>query len=357
MGGRDDRRYGPGEPPGAVPPPPTFRPSWQRGAPEAEPSWPTPSGGPAPTSGGGWSGGPAGPVYPDDPHRYPPSRRDQAGMDRGRSAPGSAGRVVASQYAGQGRPGPDAGKLPNRLWMSVLGVVLVVALLAVGVVGTLFMLHDNGSGSANAGPPKHDISNQVVDPTPLSVAEVFPAATVAPDPAGTPYQVEGKPELSPSCATAAVGTMATLLANQGCTQVVRATLLSPDQAYVITAGIFNMRDKAGAGAADNAIKAGIGPQKGRFTGYAVGGATAVIGTVATQLGWDSEGHFLVYCVVARADGKAIGGGDQATAKIINDMVEVTLKGTVIAARITPRPSPSASGKAGGAQPGGGPSGK
>jgi hypothetical protein len=305
-------------------------------------------------------------MHPDgDLHGYPPARRGQAGMAAGRSAPGRgapAGRVVVSQYAGGqgGPPGRDDGKLPNKLWMSVLGVVLVVALLSVGVVGTLFMLHDNGSNSANAGPPKHDISNQQVDPAALSVAEVFPAATVAPDPAGTPYQVVGKPQLSADCTTAAVGTMAALLTSQGCTQVVRATLLSPDQAYVVTTGIFNLRDKAGAGAASAAVKSGIGAKKGRFTGLAAGGSTNVIGSVATQLGWDSEGHFLVYCVVARADGKTIDTSDQSTAKIINDMVEVTLKGTVIAARITPRPasaSPSGKPAGGGAQPGNGPSGK
>jgi hypothetical protein len=322
-----------------------------------------------PTGGGGWSEGPGSPRrepgYPDDDYGYPAAGRprtagqpDRPLAARASVAPPGRG-VVPPQRPGRGEPGDpgENGRLPNKLWMPVLGGVLAVALLAIGVVGALFVLRDNGD-SANAGPPKHDISNQQVDSTPLSTDEVFPATTVAPNPAGTPYQVVTKLE-SDDCTTAAVGNLATLMTDQGCTQVVRATLLSPDQAYVVTTGIFNMRDKAGATAADAAIRADVGTKKGRFTGLAAGGSTDVIGTAATQLGWDTEGHFLVYCVVARADGKTIDSGDAATAKIINDMVEVTLKGTVIAARITPH-SPSAgpsAGQSGAARPGGGPSGK
>ncbi|HEY2671395.1 MAG TPA: hypothetical protein VGJ07_13615 [Rugosimonospora sp.] len=263
-------------------------------------------------------------------------------------APAGRGTVSASGAAGRGAggrgwTGKDGDWLPNKLWMSILGGVVVVALVAVGVAGTLFLIHDHGSGSASAhGPdqqPKHDISSQQVDPTPLSTAEVFPTATVTPDPAGPAYQVV-KSEETGNCATGAVGDLATLMTSQGCTQLVRATLLSPDQVYVITMGIFNLRDKTGAQTADNTINSSVGAKKGRFPGLTAGGATDVIAQAATQLGWDYEGHYLAYCVVARADGKPIDGSDQAATKIINDMVEVDLKGTVIADRITPRPSPS-----------------
>jgi hypothetical protein len=225
--------------------------------------------------------------------------------------------------------------------MSILGGVVAVALVAVGVTGTLFMISDNGSGpaSAHAGRPKHDISNQQVDPKPLTTAEVFPAATITPNPAGPAYQVI-KSEETANCGTGAVGDLATLMTSQGCTQLVRAAVVSPDKTYVITTGIFNLRDKAGAEAADNAIEASIGAKKGRFPGLAAGSGTDVIAQAATQLGWDHEGHFLVYCVVARGDGKPIDASDQAATKIINDLVEVDLKGTVIADRISPRPSPT-----------------
>ncbi|GIH12200.1 hypothetical protein Raf01_03720 [Rugosimonospora africana] len=347
-GGRGERREpsGPGYPPAHVPPPPQYRPSWpSRGRPEAEPSWPSP--GSQDPHEGGWSdrGRPAGeygnPGYgrgPDDAGRRSGSAR--AGVATPSRAAGSA----SAGNRGNGRTGKDGDRLPSKLWMSILGGVTVVALVAVGTAGTLFMINDHGSGSASAhgsDKAKHDISNQQVDPKPLSTTEVFPAAAIAPDPAGPPYQVI-KSEETGNCGIGAVGDLATLMTNQGCTQVVRATVFSPDKTYVITTGIFNLRDKAGAQAADDAIDASVGGKKGRFPGLAAGSGTDVIASSATQLGWDHEGHFLVYCVVARSDGKPIDSGDQATTKIINDMVEIDLKGTVIADRISPRPAPSGS---------------
>jgi hypothetical protein len=231
--------------------------------------------------------------------------------------------------------------------VTVLGGVVVVALLVVLGIGGFIVFRGNGSGSSGAqangdsAPAKHDISSQQVDPKPLSVAEVFPAATIAPNPALAAYQVV-KPQLSADCGVAAVGTLATMLTNQGCTQVVRATLRSADQAYVITAGIFNLRDKAATSQASSSIKATVDGQQGRFTGYDVGGSTSVIAHTATQLGWDVQGHFLVYAVVAQANGKPIAGADPTAQKIINDMVEVYLKGTVIESRISPKPSPTPS---------------
>jgi hypothetical protein len=222
----------------------------------------------------------------------------------------------------------------------------VVALLAICGVGAFFMIRDDRAGPAGAKAAvdntasqaqKHDISSQQVDAAPLTVAEVFPTASVTPDPAGPAYPLV-KTQLSADCKAAAVGDLATLLANQGCTQVVRGTLVSPDKTYVITTGIFNLRNEASANQASTGIKTVVDGQKGRFTGFDAGGATSVIAKAATQLGWDTQGHFLVYCVIARSDGKPIDANDQNTTKIINDMVEVDLKGTVIATRISPKPA-------------------
>jgi hypothetical protein len=71
----------------------------------------------------------------------------------------------------------------------------------------------------------------------------------------------------------------------------------------------------------------------------------VIAKVATQLGWDSRGHFLAYAVVARADGTTIAANDPIVAKIINTIVEDYLKGTILQARVdaassSAKPSPS-----------------
>ncbi len=293
---------------------------------------------------------PTYPGYPD-PGRPSPGRRAATG--RAGVAPRQATRTESRAPAGRA----PADRLPQKLWMSVLGGAVVVALLAICGVGAYFMIRDDRSGPAGAKAAvddtatqaqKHDISSQQADPAPLTVAEVFPAATLTPDPAGPAYQVV-KSELVAGCKGAAVGDLANLLAAQGCTQVVRATLLSPDKAYVITAGLFNLRDQNAANQTSTGIKASVDGQKGRFTGFDAGGATSVIVKAATQLGWDTQGHYLAYCVVARADGKPIESGDQNTTKIINDLVEVDLKGTVIAARVSPKPTgtPSSQAKASG----------
>ena len=70
-------------------------------------------------------------------------------------------------------------------------------------------------------------------------------------------------------------------------------------------------------------------------GIETGGPSDVFAKAATQLGWDIRGHYLGYCVVARADGKAIDAGDQTARQVIDDLVEKYLLGTVIQARTTP----------------------
>jgi hypothetical protein len=147
-----------------------------------------------------------------------------------------------------------------------------------------------------------------------------------------------KTEATADCKAAAVGDLPAVLASQGCTQVVRATLTSADKAFVVTVGLLNLRDQAGATAAEEAVKSSVTGGKGRFTGLATGGPSDVIGKVATQLGWDSRGHFLAYAVVARADGTTIAAGDATVTKVINALVEDYLKGTVLQARVDARPS-------------------
>jgi hypothetical protein len=138
---------------------------------------------------------------------------------------------------------------------------------------------------------------------------------------------------------------------QGCTQVVRATLTSADKAYVVTIGLLNLRDQTSAQAAEDAVKASIAAGKGRFNGLAAGGTTDIIGKVATQLGWDSQGHFLAYAVLARADGTTIAASDPTAAKVINGLIEDYLRGKVLQARIDAVPT------SGSAAPSGGTSGK
>jgi hypothetical protein len=180
------------------------------------------------------------------------------------------------------------------------------------------------------GPRHHDISNRRADPAPLTEAEVFPAPSVA-----TGYQVL-KTEALTDCKAAAVGQPVQMLAVQDCTQVVRAAVQSADQTYVVTAGLFNFGTQVNAEQASDSIKDSVGAQKGRFTGYNLGAPpTDVYARAATQLGWDVRGHYLAYCVVARADAQAIPANDPTVHKIIDDLVEKYLIGTVLENRVSP----------------------
>lgn len=231
-------------------------------------------------------------------------------------------------------------------------MLAALVLIAVCGSGAYFLLIDERHGPAGAArtaatspkPSPRDISSQQKDPAPLTEKEVFPAATIVVDPNRPPYQVV-KTQLLGDCKTAATDQLVKVLANADCTQVVRATMKSPTGGFIVTAGVFNLRDENAASQVHDAVKPTVDAQKGRFIGFAAGNGTDVIVRSATELGWDTRGHFLMYCVIARADGKAFGTADQdATRQIINDLVTGYLRGTVIEKRtepVTPKPTSSA----------------
>ncbi len=219
---------------------------------------------------------------------------------------------------------------------------MAVTVLAgvVGIAGYIVVTHHGAAAntrstaSSPAQPAPHDISNRQADPAPLSVAEVFPGATL--NPSG--YHVMKTVAIT-NCKAVAVGQPIQVLSDAGCNQGVLATVTSADQTYVATAGLLNLTTEAGAEQASTALHGAVGPQKGRLTGYDAGGASVILLKAPTQLGWDVRGHFLGYCVVARADGKPLDGTDAGARKVIDDLVEKYLIGTVLQGRVSPSPSP------------------
>ena len=224
--------------------------------------------------------------------------------------------------------------------MTLFGIAGAVVLLVLFGVGGYFLLDSkkNGTGpkpasTSAAGPKARDISNRDVDPAPLTEQEVFPTPQIT---AGTSAYAMLKSQAG-DCPTSATDDLAALLGQVGCTQVVRATLKSPDGQFLVTAGIFNLKDKVGAEQAFNGIKPIIDAQKGRFTGLAAGDGTDAIVRAPTTLGWQPEGHFLVYCIVARLDSKPIPTEDPTSKQVITDLVETHLRDRVIGARaVAPR---------------------
>jgi hypothetical protein len=197
-----------------------------------------------------------------------------------------------------------------------------------------------GSGEPSATVPR-DISSQAVDPEPLTVEEVFPDDEIIINPEEPPYQVLGT-EASEDCSVAAADQLESLLRELGCSGVVRATIRSPSEDYLITGGVLNLADQDGAERAYEDIKPLIEDGTGRFLGLLAGEGTEPIVLSETVLFWDFRGHYLMYAVVARADGEEFSAADNRYADLVSwDIVEVHLRGGVLEARAS-QPNPATS---------------
>jgi hypothetical protein len=239
---------------------------------------------------------------------------------------------------------------PHR-WIAALSVIGVLVLVAACGLGTYFMVKDERKGPAQAntgatqGPKTRDISSRKADAAALTEAEVFPSDKIVAVANEPPYQIL-KTQIAADCTVAAADDLGKLLVQQGCNQVVRATMKSPTGDYLITAGLFNLTDQTSAETAFNGVKPIIDAQKGRFVGMSVGpntGTDAIV-RAPTQLGWNFRGHFIAYCVIARTDGQAFAASDQTPNQITFDIVETYLEGTIVGKRATvpDAPTPAAS---------------
>jgi len=236
---------------------------------------------------------------------------------------------------------PPAPRRP-RVWPKILAGVAAVVVLGGLVAGSYFIArgaNPNAGPSALAStstspssapspsPSPHDIGSRQTDPKPLSVAEVFPNADIRPD-AGrnATYHVLKTNELG-SCAKAATGKVGSVLAKYRCTQVVRATVTAPVDGYVATLGIANLSTLDGAQSASDAITALGRNTQGSFTGMAASGAAGKLASSPTVFALQSYGHFLLYVVVGRADGKAP-TANATIQQIVTDLVQTYLTGVI-----------------------------
>jgi hypothetical protein len=229
----------------------------------------------------------------------------------------------------------------SKIWMYALSTLGVLVLLSVCGLGTFFMIKDERAGTvaarqetvASAGPTARprDISTRDVDPKPLTEQEVFPKQTFAVAGSDQAYQVL-KTQQSQDCRIAATEQLNTLLVKLGCSQVVRGTLKAPNGQFLVTSGIFNLKDEAGATQFDAAVKPTVDAGKGRLIGLLAGNGTEPVLRAPTHLGWFARGHFIAYCVIARVDGKAIAADDPLSRQIATDLVETHLRDDIIGAR-------------------------
>jgi hypothetical protein len=241
----------------------------------------------------------------------------------------------------------QAPRRRGRLIVAVLAAIVV--LVGLGFTGVTLLRH-HGSTGANAtgvkpGPSINTaaISDRTVDPALLTTAEVFGAATIPSTTSGGSYRVV-RSEADASCGTAATAAISTLLASQGCNQAIRATMLSSDQAYVVTAGVLNLPNTASATKVASSLQSAIAKGTGRLNGLDAGSPTTVITSAQAQVAWDTRGHYVVYSIIALTSGKAIAASDKQVPVIINDVVENYLGDKVLGARAqrSAAPTPASS---------------
>lgn len=237
---------------------------------------------------------------------------------------------------GDGLPERILRAVPHhKPWMAALAVLVVLVLLGVCALGSYLIVSDGLKKETvleppvSTDPPKRDISSRDVDPKALTAKDVFAAPEIKIDPAIPAYKLLGSPQVATDCRFAATGDIGRLLMSLGCSQVVRGTVRSTENRYLITVGIFNLKDEAGAQKAHDDIKKLVAAKKGRFTGYISGKETSVLGNAPTHLAWAPDGHFLVYCVIARPDGKQFDPADPVPPVIIHDVVERYLREQVV----------------------------
>jgi hypothetical protein len=204
--------------------------------------------------------------------------------------------------------------------------------LAGGATGAVFLARSqilptparsgSASQSAPAVPPvatstapRVDIATRAGDPRPFTATELFPKTTETVG--GRTYRLLAS-EVLPTCRTGATGAAATTLEQRGCSQVVRGTWVDSAERYVITVGLANLPTTA---AAQQVIAVLRDPSQGAFLPYPVPGGVAATfdGHDPTVVGWQAQGHYLVYSVAALAGGKASTVSDpqlrQATADL------------------------------------------
>jgi hypothetical protein len=235
---------------------------------------------------------------------------------------------------------PEAWAGPHsRRWQLALAALGALVLVAVCGLGSFLIMEDERQGAdAQAAEPAptavaRDISTRAADPTPLTAKEVFPATKITIP--GTPeaYQVL-KTQATKDCRVAADAELRKLISSLKCSQVVRATLRSPTKEYLITGGVLNLETADGAQQAKDKMQSMVDQNAGRFLGFMAGKETEPLALSATHVGWDTRGHYLVYCLIARADGKDFADNDPYARQILYDIVELHLRNAILEQRAT-----------------------
>lgn len=282
--------------------------------------------------------------YPPPPQSGPPAQQPFLAQPPPPAAPADPTGLSAPSGPTPLYFPPKPPKRRSRVWLKVLAGVGVAIVLAGLLVGSYLLVKGTGgspqahsshsptsqSPTSSPSPTRSplDISTRTADSQPLTVSEVFPGASIQPDPGrSTTYQVLKADNPLTNCTAATNGQIGPVLTKYGCNQVIRATLATGDNAYAFTAGICNLADSAGAQAAVDQITSLGKAGKGGFAGLAGPGAGAKLDKSPTLFTLQAYGHYVLYIVIGLASG-ATPASNAATQQIVQDVVPTYLTGVI-----------------------------
>lgn len=236
---------------------------------------------------------------------------------------------------------PRAAVLPVSPQRAAQALTKALAtIIVVGVLGLIAFFivaderrNDSPSATSAAGPAVNALVTRAGDPIPLTLQEVFPDAAEVRPSGGTPaYQVT-MTHIDSQCSIATIGTLGSLLAGHGCSQVVRASLTAPYGDYQVTTGLFNLADANGASALDAELRHLVETGDGSFAAMAAGQpGSDPAAPAAAQVGWHARGHYLLYCVITHTNGAVVPNNDPNAARITADLIDNYLDAGVLTRR-------------------------
>jgi hypothetical protein len=265
-------------------------------------------------------GSPTRPAHRAEPPGFAPLVRPTVASSTGQRRPPAAG--IPPRTGRRARREP--GRAPQHLMSGLAGLIV----LSICGLVAFFIVADRTSVRANqsAGPAAPwAISSRSLDPQPLSLDEVFPSGEVRPVAGGPPYRLT-MTHIDADCDIAATGSLGPLLDEHGCSQVVRATMTAPHGGHLVTAGIFNLADEAGAARVSRDVRSLVETGGGGFAVMAAGGVPGAAPPAApdAQVGWQARGHYLAYCVIIRPDGEPLPEADRNAQLITVELLETYL---------------------------------